>query len=229
MDPRSCENKTCPHNVGFCACAWGSLDDILDCEHRKQPAPVQPDEVKKQLRDAGAKVVTVDDKMPVTEADSQVDVWGGAANVHIFGLTPARAVAALEVATNGKPRGWCEDCRIVNELAAAKDEIESWKKEALKASQEVIRRDAEAERLKGIIAHNNLEYDAVLGQLRGENFRLTDPKREEEIARLTRDLAAMTKSRDMWHTSADENAAEVARLRGLTEAYAKAMGIGGGL
>jgi hypothetical protein len=45
-----------------------------------------------------------------------------------------------------------------------------------------------------------------------------------EVARLTRDLAAMTRSRDMYSNANAENYAEVARLRGLINDAAKRAG-----
>jgi hypothetical protein len=111
------------------------LCDALD--EPQQAAPVAdarpaPDAAA-QLRAAGATDVIIHPDaghdLPMSEA--RVFTRGGIPSVtlRLYGLTLPLAVAALEVATNGKPRGWCEDCRVQNELAAANAEVERLKGE----------------------------------------------------------------------------------------------------
>jgi len=108
--------------------------DRQDCENYKPaPAPVDPykrvfgikpapESTEARLSRAGAKVKT--DVAPTLNYGPRAWVTTeGQVDLLLYGLTPDQAEAALEVATNGKPRGWCEDCRIRNEAADNDEEV----------------------------------------------------------------------------------------------------------
>jgi hypothetical protein len=123
MDLRACENKTCPHNEvfsAFCACAWGSLSDILACKYRKQPAPAQMDEVEK-LRDqlAAAQAENARLRGELAELDKARDLWHKAAVEN--GQEIKRLNAALEVAQSkaGNLHTTLTEARVIS-LDAAK-------------------------------------------------------------------------------------------------------------
>jgi len=86
-----------------------------------KPAPAEAaPSVEDRLREAGARVGIID-RVLSNEADIQADICGSAVDIHVWGLTPDRAVAALKAA-RGEDGPKCSDycVDLTQQLAAAR-------------------------------------------------------------------------------------------------------------
>lgn len=129
-----------------------------NCENYKEkaaPAQPAPETAEAQLRAAGARSVTQVTGIDNSDTWAQIHDQDDLVTLFIHKLPLPRAVAALK-ASRGK---WPYDVDKSEEAYA-----------------HLAARDEEVKRLKGIIAHNNQEYSAVLAKVRDENWTLARNK-----------------------------------------------------